>query len=271
MRFNKKKKKFYQMKPCVAYDDVLRSCLWPGPASQSLPHGFFVLGAKGEAVLEVLGNSKTDSPSHVLVIVHGGGEDDLSQQQSSAALCRFFPAGSSHLCASSFASLQTIVRDALNAVQLLQRLNKSAPIVFSGNSALAPICAFFCDSFLDARLECKNGSQASHYANLAEKWPATTGKKKKSLAVDRSFLFELEVSNDPFEFDVVHTPSNWHRVALDSDGNFVFVSFSQRVSDDLVLFFHGNGESVTNYCFDGELERDFAKLGWSLCFAEVVV
>lgn len=231
----------------------LKQCLWPGPQSQSFPPGWLVVGS-----------------SSLLVMPHGLTEGAncvelcLPEQTPTKCAARLFFPGSSHLCPSNApVTMLDVIRDSVLAVGILKKHFK-LPVGVLEAGEMGLLVAYYTNSVWKPPKDCARLSRH----RLFDLVPKSLQDQRLSM-MDNSALFELEVAPEIVKFEFAPLPVGWHRVPL-ADRNAVFVVAALQ-RENLVLFFHGNGESLTNHLFDGALKSEFEKLGWGICFAEVWV
>ncbi len=272
--------------------DVLQRVLWPGPVSVSLPDNFTPLhpGAAVEAVLPGVrdgiyvlvmpgasdahcthllapfGVSRLVLPGTSVYVVRGPCTANMVVVNILAGVNALRAAGAAHV------GLLLASDTAMCAAQLLAAYFSNAFVLTQGALAEDRLPEFLRDKFFC----CLRGRS---FDTARWRWQTRVarhcGRQCRTLRVDNSICAHLELPTysavlDPlvFAFEPV-MPVNFVSIASAGD-SFAYMSRATDSSSDWVVYFHGNGESVTNYCFEkgpGFLHH-FHQRGWNVLLAE---
>ncbi len=242
-----------------AEEAVLKQVLYPGPVGVVNPPSYWFHLPNGGVVHALRrGNG--------VVLAWAGEEanDDVAV---------FYPAGSSCFCGSRGPVTRgAVVQDAIEAAKLVSGAQGArVAVVFPDADLATDVCYYSAVATLPhaaAQVASDRGKVACIEA-CGRIGPRKS--RHQLLAVDNSMCAELELRQldelFPVERFVGH--KEWFTIQLEENvSSFVAICRCNVSSDKWVVFFHGNGESVPNYCFDSDALKMFRELGWNVCFPE---
>jgi hypothetical protein len=246
---------------------ALKRALWVGAASISRPEGWFALACGGVVSVQV-----APRKGGLTTLRLGGGED--------AAV--LYPAGWSCFCsAAGPATRESVTRDAIEVVGIVAR-GGHVVVEFEDAQLAVDVCYYAGRALLPQAAADKAGVEYSEKVACIEaagrivrggKWREP--KKSATLRVDNSLFAPLELhalARVAFPSpDAMHMHEGWHSVELEGSEVMTFVVLCpcpNAESNTWVVVFHGNGESVTNYCFGSYLLKMLHDAGCHVCFAE---